>query len=115
VFSDDPASPLTINLNGTGLECRLSVAPPSLNFGNVTVGTTNTLTFTLSNSGNTNCTVDSMRIVGSGHFSLSTSGPFSVAPTNSVDVSVDYRPTAADTIIILNGQLKGTGKPTQVP
>src|SRR5207245_1961949 len=57
LVSDAPNSPSTIALSGTGVQPQLSIRPPSVNFGNVVVGTTNTQTITLTNSGTADLTI----------------------------------------------------------
>src|SRR3989454_5638 len=57
LVSDAPNSPSTIALSGTGVQPQLSVTPTSVSFGNAVVGTTNTQTITLTNSGTADLTI----------------------------------------------------------
>jgi uncharacterized repeat protein (TIGR01451 family) len=52
IVSDAPSSPDQVSLSGTGLDSRLSLSPNPMNFGNVLLGQSSTLTLTFSNSGN---------------------------------------------------------------
>ena len=108
VFSDDPMSPHTIGLNGTGRVPVpiLSVSPLSLPFGQVNVGASSSQTFTVSNPGQLTL-----------NLLASTVGPslpeFSVAPaiagtaiaaSGSQPFTVTFSPTAdipySDSIVI---------------
>jgi len=106
---------LTVSLAGTGLQCNLNFSQSSLGFGSVALGTTNTLTVTISNSGNTNCTVDLVDVFGNGNFKVSApSTPFSIAAGTNVDVDVEYVPVSSQTIVILGGAVKGSGNPIKI-
>jgi len=73
ITSDDPDSPtVTVNLTGTGNvpvadACNFTVAPTSLVFGDVTTGTTSTLSTTVTNNGAAACNV-TVSLTGSGGF-----------------------------------------------
>ena len=51
ILSDAPSSPDQVSLSGTGLNSHLSLSPNPMNFGNVLLGQSKTLTLTFSNSG----------------------------------------------------------------
>ncbi len=105
----------TVALTGTGLQCNLTVNQTALDFGNVALNTTNTLTLTIGNSGNSTCTVDAVTILGNGQMSFSgPTTPFIVPPGTNVQVDVQYIPVNAQTIVILGGTVRGSGKPTIV-
>jgi hypothetical protein len=135
---DFAGTPLGLNNDGdldydaADLDCQpaadadIVVAPLALDFGTITVGTTLTLTTTISNVGGADLTVTSFTPTGSVDFSLNPATqlpPFTIAPGGSVDVSVDYTPgeAAADvgTLIIASNDpdeptvtvsLAGTGE-----
>jgi hypothetical protein len=93
----------------------VTVSPSAINFGPVALGHTNTMTLTISNTGNTNCTVELMDVLGSGRFETTgPSTPFVVGAGTNVEVEVEYLPLNIDTVLILGGQLKSSGKPTAV-
>jgi hypothetical protein len=51
IVSDSPTSPDQVTLTGTGVNAQLALSPNPMNFGNVVVGQSGTMTLTLSNSG----------------------------------------------------------------
>lgn len=76
-----------------GPDIRLSAS--SLNFGQVVVGTSKDLSFTVFNDGDADLTVSDLTLA-SGPFSVvSPTVPFTVAAGSSQDVSVRFSPTAA--------------------
>lgn len=100
ITSNDPDEPtVTVPLSGNGiaptLDCTISVLPLALNFGDVIVGNSATLTTTVSNSGSADCVVDALTLAGSTDFSLGNiSLPLIIAPGMSADVPVVYTPSA---------------------
>ena len=52
IVSDSPSNPDQVSLSGTGLDSRFSLSPDPMNFGNVVLTQSSTLTLTFSNSGN---------------------------------------------------------------
>src|SRR5437870_219084 len=72
IVSDAPNSPSTIALSGTGVQPQLSVAPPSVSFGNVLVGGTGVQDLSLTNSGSATLTIAQGSFTGAG---FSISGP----------------------------------------
>jgi hypothetical protein len=103
VVSDDPdEGVLPVSLAGTGVGTPdIAVGPTTLAFGTVTTGSTTTRTATISNTGKGNLTVTELTLAGGGEFTLNAAAPplpFTVAPSATVDVPVDYTPadTGAD-------------------
>jgi hypothetical protein len=106
------AAPVSVALSGTGLRCSLTVTPVPLDFGGVVQGRTSSLALTLGNTGNTNCTIEGITLVGSGRFSVSDPAPpFVVGPGSNVVIEVEYSPVNAQTILILGGNVRSRGKP----
>src|SRR2546427_566286 len=64
LVSHAPNSPSPIALSGTGVQPQLSVTPTSVSFGNAVVGTTNTQTITLTNSGTADLTISHATEIG---------------------------------------------------
>ena len=99
IASDSPGEELiSVALSGTGIpvvveECVASAAPASIDFGSVEIGTTVTLSTTISNDGGAACAVDASVIDGS-VFTLTSAASFTVAPGGSADVDVNYAPVA---------------------
>jgi hypothetical protein len=97
IASDSPGEELiSVALSGTGVpvqvnECVPVVDPASLAFGSVELGNTSSLTTTVTNNGTLECAVEAT-VSGSGEFGLASVAMFTVAPGDSVDVSVAYTP-----------------------
>ncbi|MEO1083280.1 MAG: choice-of-anchor D domain-containing protein, partial [Acidobacteriota bacterium] len=66
IFHDAAGGSKAVPLNGLGTSGRLGVAPSSLDFGAVTVGTTRSLEVTLRNGGRAPLTVGRLRVDGAG-------------------------------------------------
>jgi hypothetical protein len=110
INSNDPASPAQVALKGIGLQSRLVVSPTAIAFGTLTLGATNTVTLTISNTGNTNCTLSDLEILANSAFTLDGAvAPITIAAGTNVTVDVNYRPVSAETILILDGTIKTKG------
>jgi len=97
VVSSATNSPTVIALSGSGVQPLISVVPSSTNFGKVTVGVTNTQTFTIGNTGTASLSLSQASVAGTG-FSLPPGGvatPVSVPPGGSTAVTVGFTPTSA--------------------
>ena len=96
VVSSATNSPTVIALSGSGLQPLISVVPSSMGFGKVTVGVTNTQTFTISNTGTASLSLSQASVAGTG-FSLpgGVATPVSVPPGGSTAVTVGFTPTSA--------------------
>lgn len=93
--------PLTVALSGVGTQPQLSVAPASLSFGNVAVGSTSTLSITLVNTGNQ--AVDGLALSVTAGFSVSsTCGITALNAASSCAVSVTFAPASVG---VVNGAL----------
>jgi hypothetical protein len=97
ISSNGSNSTLSVSLAGTGTSPgQLAVAPSTINFGNVVVGTTQNSTGTLSAS-NAPVTVSSVGVNGS-EFSVSgISLPVTLAAGNSVSFQLKFAPQASGT------------------
>ena len=97
VTSNATDSSMPIALTGTGEAAvpQLTANPPSLSFGNTTVGSSNVKQVTVTNTGNVSTTISSAAVAGTG-FSLSGSGS-SVAlnPGQSETYTVNFDPKSA--------------------
>jgi uncharacterized repeat protein (TIGR01451 family) len=102
IVSDAPSSPDQVSLSGTGLNSHLALSPTPMNFGNVLVGQSKTLTLIFSNSG-----TDPTHLTGvtpggpnSGDFTLVQSsltcqgGPPVVPAGGSCSVDITFTPGA---------------------
>ncbi len=95
IVSDAPGSPLNIGLSGTGVtQGQITPNPASLSFGNVRVGSSKTLTETLTNSGGSSLTISAASASGTG-FSLSGLAlPLTLNAGQSTTFSVQFAPAA---------------------
>src|ERR1700730_8235233 len=102
----------TLTVNAPAATYLLNSSPTSLNFGNVNVGSTNSLAATLTNSGNSNVTISGVTVTGAG-FSASgvTSGTI-LAPNQSAALTVAFAPTVAQNF---TGTISVTSNATNSP
>jgi hypothetical protein len=97
--SNDPHSPLRIHVQGSGVpsnnpQPQLGVAPATLNFGNVTVGTSASLQATLTAS-NAAVTISSDGSTSSEFAILGLNLPVTVPAGQSVPVTIQFSPNAS--------------------
>src|SRR6266481_874659 len=85
----------SVTLKGAGVKHQLSIAPSSVSFGNVTVGTANAQTVTLTNSGTANLSISQGSVTGAGFGMSGLTFPFSLAPGQSSTFNAQFAPTAA--------------------
>jgi hypothetical protein len=100
VTSDDPdEGTVTVALSGTGsvaTACNIQVSQLALNFGGVPLGSSATRSTTITNTGDANCTVNSVSVTGSSEFTINPvlpSLPLTLIPGDGVPVSVRYTPS----------------------
>ncbi|MCS6806799.1 MAG: choice-of-anchor D domain-containing protein, partial [Blastocatellia bacterium] len=82
----------TVSVSGTCLRASVTVAPTSLDFGDVCVGQSADRTFTVTNTGNTPVTIDSGTVGGA--FTIVTALPVTIAPGASATITVRMRCTS---------------------
>jgi hypothetical protein len=95
--SNDPNSPLNIQVHGTGVAKAnplLSVSPATLNFGNVTVGSSASLQATLTAS-NAAVTVTSDQSTNSEFAILGLNLPVTIQSGQSIPVTIQFTPGAS--------------------
>ena len=99
--SNDTARPVvSLDVSGTGQAAaapRIAVAPATLPFGNVTIGTPMSRTFTISNTGTAALTGTVARAAGTSTEYAFTPASFNVAAAGSQVVTVTYTPTDGTT------------------
>lgn len=95
VVSNASNSPATISLAATGVQPQISVVPASVNFGNVTVGLTNTQTVTVSNPGSANLSVTQATVSGSGFGLSAVTLPLTLVPGSSAALTVSFKAASA--------------------
>ncbi len=94
VTSNATNASMTVALSGNGLAPgELGLSPQSLDFGNVTAGSSYTLNASLS-AGTTSVTVSSGEVTGSGFSISGITFPVSVAAGQSVAYTVTFAPTS---------------------
>jgi uncharacterized repeat protein (TIGR01451 family) len=73
-------------------ECNVHVDPLALNFGNQNVGTTQSLSVNLSNTGRADCNVTALSLTGSNDFQFASTPPATLVltPGDSLVVNLDY-------------------------
>jgi len=99
---------------GTG---QLTVTPSSINFGSVPVGSSNTQSVTLSNSGGPKITISQVSLSGTGFTLSGLNYPISLAGGQSVTGTVMFTPPSTGTdsgSIVVTAQSSG-GKRTNLP
>lgn len=88
-----------LSLSGAGTtDGQLAVTPASVSFGNVTVGSTQSQTVTVTNSGGASATISQTAVTGSG---LSVSGhtlPLTLTPGQSSPFQVTFAPASAGAV-----------------
>ncbi len=75
-------------------EPDISVAPTSVDFGNVETGTTSDMIVTVSNVGTADLNVSALNITAGEFTIISPATPVVITPFNSADVTVRFSPTA---------------------
>src|SRR2546427_95269 len=94
-------SPTTIALSGIGvqsLQPQLSVVPPSASFGDVAVGTRNSQTITLINSGTANVTISQATPSGNGFSMTGLTVPLSLSAGQRTSFNVAFAPASAGSV-----------------
>jgi Abnormal spindle-like microcephaly-assoc'd, ASPM-SPD-2-Hydin/Transmembrane protein 131-like N-terminal len=100
IASDAQTTSSSVALSGTGVNATYTMLlnPTSVAFGNLNVGSTAKQTVQLSNTGNTSFTVTQLAAAGAG---VSVSGlavPATIAPSQSVPVTVSFAPTTGGAV-----------------
>ena len=113
--SNDPKSPLSISVTGTGFyaaTAQLAVTPATLSFGSVTVGSSASLQATLTAS-NAAVTISSDQSTNSEFAILGLTLPATIAAGQSVAITVQFTPSASGTATGQAGfTSNATGSPT---
>jgi Abnormal spindle-like microcephaly-assoc'd, ASPM-SPD-2-Hydin len=99
IYSNSYASgTISVSLSGTGTAAavpQLTVSTGSLAFGNIVVNTTSTQALTLTSSGTSAVTVNSVTVAGGGFAVSGASFPATLNPGQSVTIQVSFDPTVA--------------------
>ena len=84
-----------IPVSGGGVQAALAVTPPSVSFGNVTVGTPNSQTIQLTNSGTGVLTISQVSATGTGYSTSALALPLSLNPSQTMTFNVQFAPPSA--------------------
>jgi len=91
----NPTSTVALNGSAVAASYTMSLSPASLNFGNVTAGSSTTQNLQLSNTGNSSVTVTQVAASGAGISVSALGAPVTLAPSQSLALSVKFAPTTA--------------------
>ena len=94
INNDANESIVDVSLTGTGVSPDITISPASFNYGNVQQFYSANKNFVVGNTGTGILHVDSARVVGpdSVHFGIITDTPFTVAPSDTHGVIVQFTP-----------------------
>ena len=97
IVSSASNTPVTVALTGTGVSSTYQLTPGvnSLSFGSVGVSAKSLLTLSLTNTGTGDVTISQISVTGAGYSLSGLSLPATVAPGQSITLSVTFAPTAA--------------------
>jgi hypothetical protein len=101
LVSNASNSLLAIPLSGSGVATSslLTANPTSLGFGTVSVGGNSSLGATLTNNGNSNVTISSSTVSGTGFSASGISAGTTLTPNQSISLNVAFAPTAVGSLI----------------
>ena len=99
ITSNAPNPSLTMSVSGTGVAPgALSANPTSLSFGSVVVGSTGSLSETITNTGGSSVSVSQVGITGTGMSVSGITTPLTLNGGQSATFTVKFAPTAAGAI-----------------
>jgi hypothetical protein len=100
VVSDAPGSLATMAISGTGVPSTslLSASSTSVNFGNVSIGGSGSLSVTLTNTGNSSVTISSVNTSNSQIATSGVSGGLILTPGQNAAMNVTFSPLTAGTL-----------------
>jgi len=96
LFSDDPAAPAQLRLQGIGVAPRINAAPTAVAFGQVALGTASSNTVRLSNQGDAILNISGLTLSGANaaDFALDAGvGTMSLAPGAETIINVGFAPS----------------------
>ena len=99
IVSGASNSPLSVPLSGTGVaKGQLGSNPASFSFGNIQVGTSNSLTGTLTNTGGSSLTISAATASGTGFSVSGLALPVTLNAGQSTSFTVHFSPTASGAV-----------------
>ena len=105
-------SPSTVSLSGTGAQPLISATPPSLSFGSVLVGNSQSQPVTVQNPGTAGLNITQATISGTGFTLSGTTLPLTIAPNGSASFSIRFAPASAGSF---TGSLSLTNNASSTP
>jgi len=117
IISNATDASLSLSMSGSGIAATrtLTVTPSSLNFGNEPVGSANTLSVSLKNTGNSKITVSGVSVTATDVTAGGGVSGATLAPGQTATLSVTFAPKQAETV---SGSVKissnATGSPTSL-
>ncbi len=97
--SESAPTNTVVAVSGSGTTAgQIAIAPASLSFGNVPLGTSQNLTATLTNTGGTSATISQAAASGAGVSLSGLSIPVTLAPGQSSAFQVTFAPTSAGAV-----------------
>jgi len=116
--SNASATPTSVALSGSGIAATytLNVSATSLNFGNVTIGTSSTSqNVAVTNTGNSKVGISQISVSGTGYSVTGGSAPVTLSPSQTLTLTTQFHPTVAGSA---NGSISiasnATGSPAAV-
>src|SRR5580704_745918 len=95
VISDASNSPLMVSLSGTATQAGLSISPTSLTFSNAQMNQTSSQNVTLTNTDNSNVTINLAQLSGNEFGMNGLSLPKTISASQSMTFAVTFTPTQA--------------------
>jgi Domain of unknown function (DUF4082)/Abnormal spindle-like microcephaly-assoc'd, ASPM-SPD-2-Hydin len=90
---------LTVPLSATGMQPQITVVPAAVSFTGVALGTSNTQTLTVRDSGNANLIISQATIGGTGFGMTGPTLPTTVAPGQSTAFTVRFSPATSGSAV----------------
>ena len=98
IASNAPNSPLTIALSGSGIQAQLGAVPGTAAFGNVSTGSSNSQTISLTNSGTASVVISRATVTGTGFSITGLSAPVTIPTGSNVTFNAVFTPSAAGSV-----------------
>jgi hypothetical protein len=94
IASDASNSPLSVALTGTGTQPGLASTPASVNFGNVVVGATGSVSVNLSNTGSASVTITQASVSGTGFTMVGSPNGQTIQAGQSLSFTAQFLPAS---------------------
>jgi hypothetical protein len=114
ISSNAPNSPATIGLTGIGTQPLVSATPTTGNLGTVVVGSSNSQSIMLSNTGNATLTISQITVTGAGYTVTGLSTATTIAALGSVTFDAIFTPATASGTVPGSIVIATNGLPAQL-